>query len=203
MREIVEEAGGAPKTTTLKGREELVAAHASPVRPAALTRAMAKADATAGYTVVDGEKIFLPRRPYQHPHGPVSRALKETIDPFIDHLQTLYQRVNSDEKQLEIVFVSADTSHDGFVETVGKTPWLFIPLRDLALPSSAVPPARTERREKIEAVFPCRGFPTVGVLALAQAGNMDSATVCAEDAWGLLDGAHMDSWLSTARDLSS
>jgi hypothetical protein len=81
---------------------------------------------------------------------------------------------------IDVVIVSGDRDEGGYKSTTaGYDDWAFIPFSDI-----------DARKGLIEQHIPCTGYPTPGVI------NAKTGAVIEADAWGKVDEANFQKWLS-------
>ena len=101
--------------------------------------------------------------------------------PFKASLKNFYNEWNKDGAQnIQVVIVSGDQNQDGFNSTMNDMPFV-------ALPFGA-------NKAAIEAKIPCTGYPTPGVV------NGSTGAVIVADAFGKVDQANYDQWMSNVWD---
>ena len=94
--------------------------------------------------------------------------------PFKANLKKLYEDWNKDGKVLQVVIVSGDQNEDGFKSTMTDAPWVSVPFGG--------------DKTKIEAVIPCTGYPTPGVI------NGATGAVIEPDAFGKVNENSVAEW---------
>jgi hypothetical protein len=91
-------------------------------------------------------------------------------------LKTLYEGWNKTDKQIQVIVVSGDQDEAGFKSTMDGMPWVALPFG--------------KDKSSIEAVIPCTGYPTPGVL------NGTTGDVIEADAFGKVNDDALKTWLT-------
>ena len=94
--------------------------------------------------------------------------------PFKANLKNLYEGWNKDGKNIQVVVVSGDQNEDGFKSTMKDMPWVAVPFG--------------ANKSAIEAVIPCTGYPTPGVV------NGSTGAVIEPDAFGKVNENSIVEW---------
>ena len=102
--------------------------------------------------------------------------------PFKSNLKNLYESWNADgAKNIQVVIVSGDRDENGFSNTTKDMPWVALPLG--------------ADKSGIEGKIPCTGYPTPGIVNAATGEVIDA------DAFGKVDQANYNDWISKCWDL--
>ena len=134
-----------------------------------LGESFVKADGTAcGREVVDGYKLIM---------VVYSASWWGGCTPFKASLKNFYNTWNAgDAKNLQVVIVSGDKDQGGYDQTMREAPWVSLPLG--------------ADKSKYEAVIPCTGYPTPGVINGATGAVIDA------DAFGKVSDEAYAQWMS-------